>query len=510
MKIFTAEQIYAADKFTIENQGISADTLMEQAAISIFNWLHARLQGAPVRIVLFCGIGNNGGGGLALARHLQEHGYNILVYVVNYSEKRAPEFLINLDRLKDRKVWPEFIDGTCCTPEILQNDIIVDAIFGIGLNRPPVDWVQQLMQHINALKAFVLSVDVPSGLFMNQKTEPGAVVQASYVLSFQSPKLPFFLPDTGSFLGQWEVLDIGLDSKFLADLPTKYTLLTKPLLLPIYRPRAQFSHKGTYGHAAIIGGSYGKIGAAQMAAKACLKIGSGLVSVHTPECGYTSMQAALPEVMVSTAGEKQLTSMELSFVPDAIGIGVGMGEDETTLKAFEKFLNETKVPLVVDADAINLCAAQPKLCNALPKDTILTPHPKELERLIGTWDDDWQKLEKAHSFSVKHNCILIIKGAHSIIINGEEGYINITGNPGMATAGTGDVLTGVVTGLLAQGYTPMNAAVLGTYLHGLAGDITASQQGVEATIATEVIQNIGNAYGTFLKMEEPTNEEQQN
>nr|WP_299067036.1 NAD(P)H-hydrate dehydratase [uncultured Allomuricauda sp.] len=507
MKIFTASQIYDADKFTISKQQIKSDDLMERAATALFNWIHSRLNGAQVNIKLFCGIGNNGGDGMALARLLQEHGYSISVFVVNYSEKRSKDFLINLDRLKDRKLWPEFLDSDCSFPDINQNDILVDAIFGIGLNRKLDDWVGNLIKHINASNAFVLSVDIPSGLPMDRKPlDSSHVISASYVLSFQVPKLIFFLPETGIYQNQWEVLDIGLDPEYLNSTSAAYQLIGKNEILPLYRPRLKFSHKGTYGHAVLIGGSYGKIGSVQLACNACLSVGSGLVTAYVPECGYNALQTALPEAMVLTDDEDDsITKINVPFVPSIFGVGMGMGTEEKTIKAFGTFLKNVESPLVIDADGLNILAKQPSLLKDVPKDSVLTPHPKELQRLIGEWEDDFDKLNKAKDFSVKNNCILVIKGAHSIVIHSEKGYINNTGNPGMATAGSGDVLTGMITGLIAQGYSPLNAAIFGVYLHGMAGDIGVMDFGYEALKATEIINNIGKAYIELLRPPKPEN-----
>lgn len=509
MKIFTASQIYEADKFTINKQQITSDTLMERAATKLFEWMHSRLQGGQVKIHLFCGIGNNGGDGVALARHLHENGYDIAVYVVNYSEKRSKDFLINLDRLKERKLWPEFLDSDCSFPEIKPNDIIVDAIFGIGLNRAPDVWVAKLIKHLNSSSAFVLSVDIPSGLPSNRSPwEAEHVVRASYVLSFQVPKLVFFLPETGVYQNQWEILDIGLDPEFLVNTDADYELMGRPEILPMYRPRLKFSHKGTYGHSVIIGGSYGKIGAVQLASNACLSIGSGLVTAFVPECGYHSLQTSIPEIMVLTDDDDEsISEINIPFEPAAIGIGMGMGTKDETVKAFGSFLKKIATPMVIDADGLNILAKQPSLIKDVPKQSILTPHPKELERLIGEWDDDFDKLEKAKAFSTKNDCILVIKGAHSITIYKDKGFVNTTGNPGMATAGSGDALTGMITGLMAQGYTPLHAAIFGVYLHGLAGDIAVSTDGYEAIKASGVIENIGKAYMELLRPPNQENEE---
>ncbi|TMU56079.1 NAD(P)H-hydrate dehydratase [Flagellimonas algicola] len=505
MKIFTANQIYKADKFTIEKQQIPSDALMERAATQLFEWIHSRLQGAEVTIQLFCGIGNNGGDGIALARHLKEADYNIQVHVVNYSEKRSKDFLLNLERLKDRKIWPEFLNDDCVMPEISPNDIIVDAIFGIGLNRAPSEWVGKLIEHINASQAFVLSVDIPSGLPSDRMPwNTDHVIRASYVLSFQVPKLVFFLPETGVYQNQWELLDIGLDAEFLVKEEVDYEFMTQFDVQPIYRPRLKFSHKGTYGHAVIVGGGYGKIGAVQMAANACLSIGAGLATTFVPECGYHSLQTALPEAMVLTDAEDDyISEIKIPFKPNAIGIGMGMGTKEETVQAFGKFLKEVDLPLVIDADGLNILSQNPKLLNEIPKLSILTPHPKELERLIGEWKNDFDKLDKAKTFATKHDIVLVIKGAHTITFYGGKGYVNSTGNPGMATAGSGDVLTGMITGLVAMGYDSLPATVLGVYLHGLAGDIGASLVSYDALKATGIIENIGKAYLELFKRPEP-------
>ncbi|MFS4457443.1 NAD(P)H-hydrate dehydratase [Maribacter sp. 2304DJ31-5] len=503
MKLFTAAQIYSADKFTIEKQGISSDELMERSAVQIFNWMHLRMQGAPVKIHLFCGIGNNGGDGIALARHLQEHGYHIAVYVVNYSEKRSKDFLLNLDRLKDRKIWPTFLDSDCDFPEIGKDDIIVDGIFGIGLNRTPADWVVQLMSHLHASKAFILSVDIPSGLFTDKVPENrDAVVKSNYVLSFQTPKLVFFLPETADFIEQWEVLDIGLDTEFLMTTETEYELIGKNEVLPLYRPRQKFSHKGVYGHSLIIGGSYGKIGAVQLASKAALRVGSGLVTAYIPKCGYQAIQASLPEVMVLTNGGETISGITYDILPTSVGMGMGMGTDETALNAFGSYLKSNDSPLVIDADGLNMLAVHKELLDLLPSGTILTPHPKELERLIGTWKDDFDKLIKVKSFSKKYDCVLLIKGAHTIIVYQGKGYVNATGNPGMANAGSGDVLAGMITGLLAQGYGALEASLFGVYLHGRAGDIQIENTGYQALIASDIIEGIGKAYLDLFKVPE--------
>lgn len=516
MKIFSKEQIYAGDKLTAERQNITSTELMERAGTQIFNWMHARMQGAQVPIHVFCGIGNNGGDGLVLARHLITHGYNVHTYVVNYSDKRSKDFLINYDRIKSTtKKWPTLLKCSEDFPEIHPNDIIVDAVFGIGLNRPVVDWVKKLFQHFKTTKAFTLSVDIPSGLYTDKAIEdPEAVVYAGFTLSFASPKLVFFLPETAKYTIQWDVLDIGLDPEYLYTTQTEVELIGKHEVLPNYISREKFSHKGQFGHALVVGGSYGKIGAVILAAKGALSAGSGLVSAYVPKCGYVPLQTAFPEAMVITdLDEQKITDLHFDIEPTVIGFGVGAGTDTKTLSAFEAYLKSNTSPLVVDADGINMLAKKKSLLKLLPEFCVLTPHPRELKRLIGSWKNDFEKLEKVKAFSTTYKVIVVIKGANTITVFNERFFVNTTGNPGLATAGSGDVLTGIITGLIAQGYHPSTAAIFGVYLHGKAADIAVEDFGYQSLIASHVVDYLGEAFMDLFKQpEEPvqveTNQEE--
>jgi ADP-dependent NAD(P)H-hydrate dehydratase / NAD(P)H-hydrate epimerase len=509
MKLFSKEQIYEGDKLTVERQNISSTDLMERAGEQIFNWIHLRMQGAQVPIHIFCGIGNNGGDGLVLARHLILDGYNVNVYIINYSDKRSKDFLINYDRIKNvTKNWPLLLKDATEFPEINPNDIIVDAIFGIGLNRPVDDWVKALFIHLKNTKAFTLSIDIPSGLQTNTSpTDEDSVVKASFTLSFVTPKLVFFLPETSKYTLQWEVLDIGFDQEYLYNTSTEAELIGKHEVLPLYIPRDKFSHKGKFGHSLIIGGSYGKIGAVILASKAALSSGAGLVSAYVPKCGYIPLQTSFPEAMVITdVDDEKITAIDFKITPIVIGFGVGVGTDAKTLDAFERFLKKNKTPLVIDADGINLLAKKPTLLKLLPKQTVLTPHPKELERLIGVWKDDFDKLNKVKALSKKYNLIIVIKGANTITVFEDKLYINTTGNPGLSTAGTGDVLTGIITGLISQGYNPLVASIFGVYLHGKSADIAVEDYGYQSLIASHVIDYLGEAFKDLFKQLEQTSE----
>ena len=510
MKILSASQFYEADAYTISTQGITSDALMERAATEIFNWLHVRLQGAPITIHLFCGIGNNGGDGIAVARLMQEHGYNIKVYVVNYSDKRSKDFLLNLERLKDRKIWPAFLQEDSELPEIAKEDIVVDAIFGIGLNRAPAPWVKRIIQYINDCKAFVLAVDIPSGLYADGSPDDvEAVVEADFVLTIQLPKLSFFLPTTGVFCKQWEVVNIGLDQGFIQNTPAAYKLIGKNEALQFYRPREKYSHKGTYGHTLIVGGSMGKIGALILSATACLKSGSGLVTTYGPKCGYIPLQTAVPEaMMIVDKGEECITNIEYIIKPTVVCMGMGMGQDVATAKAVEQFLTTYKGALLLDADALNLLSSNEDWWSLLPQQTVLTPHPKELERLIGAWKNEDEKLKKAKAFSAKYSLIIVIKGANTMVISNGIGYINTSGNPGMATGGSGDVLSGIIGGLIAQQYTPLQAAIFGVYLHGKAADIAVSKTGYQSLTASIIADHLGSAYISLFETQAPATEQQ--
>ncbi|REE08184.1 hydroxyethylthiazole kinase-like uncharacterized protein yjeF/hydroxyethylthiazole kinase-like uncharacterized protein yjeF [Winogradskyella pacifica] len=514
MKLFSKAQIYEGDKLTTERQNISSTDLMERAGTQIFNWMHMRMQGAQVPIHVFCGIGNNGGDGLVLARHLITHGYNVVTYIVNCSDKRSKDFLINYDRIKSAsKKWPIMLSckEDFTEIEIGVDDIIVDAIFGIGLNRPPNDWVAKLFQKFKASKAFTLSIDIPSGLYTDKAVEDeNAVVSAGYTLSFQSPKLVFFLPETEHYIGQWEALDIGIDRDYLMQTETEVELISKHEVLPIYKPRRKFAHKGDFGHVLILGGSYGKIGAVNLASRSALSAGAGLVTAYIPKCGYHSLQTAIPEVMVVTdENETHISNINFEIEPTVIGLGVGLGTSAETAKTLEAFLKKNKASLVIDADGLNILSQKKTLLKLLPEQTILTPHPKELERLIGKWSNDFEKLEKVKAFSEKYNVIILIKGAHSITVNKNKLYVNTTGNPGMATAGSGDVLTGIISGLIAQGYTALEASIFGVYLHGKSADISLEDYGYQSLIASHIIETIGEAYIDLFKQPEQPKEEAQ-
>ena len=501
MKIFSAAQLKKADELTIKNQGITSIQLMERAASLITNEIDKRLQNADIAIKIFCGIGNNGGDGLVIARQLIEKGYRVKVFVVNYSDNRSQDFLINYDRLKETtNDWPEYIKDEGDFPEINPNEFVIDAIFGIGLNRPLEGWICELVSHINASKAFILAIDMPSGLFSDRvPAEKDRLISANFTLSFQTPKLVFFLPQTMDFVGDLQVLDIGLDREFLSSEKTNYELINKHEARILYKPRKSNSHKGNYGHALVIGGSYGKIGSVLLSTKAALRTGAGLVSTFIPKCGYNILQTALPEAMVITdKNEEKLTNIDHKMDPSVICFGMGAGKDPKTVEAFKELLQKTEKPMLIDADGLNMISENQELLEFLPKKSVLTPHPKELQRLIGDWTEDFEKIEKVQEFTQSHDLILVLKGSHTFVFGEGNVYINNSGNPGMATAGSGDVLSGIIAGLISQQYSSLAAAILGVYLHGLSGDIVAENRSYQALISGDIAENMGAAFQSLF------------
>ena len=497
MKILPVEKIREADTYTIANEPIADIELMERAAGQLFRWITKRVDSSH-RFFVFAGPGNNGGDGLALSRLLTDAGYKVNVYVVRYSDKTSDSFQKNWDRFEviGKKMLHNLKENNPF-PEILEDDVLVDALFGSGLTRPVKDFPGEVIDMMNTTPALKIAIDVPSGLFadVSSKALDGEIVRADYTLSFQFPKLAFLLPENDAFVGRWHVLDIGLHPDFIRSVPVRNFYSTRQDAAVILKSRKKFSHKGTYGHALLIAGSYGKMGAAILTAHAALRSGVGLLHVHIPKVGYSIMQTALPEAMLSIDRYENYFSdiPELSMY-NAIGIGPGLGTQHQSQMALKLLIQQFKLPMVFDADALNILAENKTWLAFLPHYSLLTPHPKEFERLAGKWNDDFERLQKQREFAEKYQLVVVLKGAYTSICTPRgDCYFNSTGNPGMATAGSGDVLTGILTSLLAQGYASVEAAILGVYLHGLAGDIAAKKLSEEAMIAGDIITNLGRA-----------------
>jgi NAD(P)H-hydrate epimerase len=497
VKVFSVEQIRQGDAFTISNEPIKSIDLMERAAKRCADWLSGRSTEHTFKI--FCGMGNNGGDGTAIARMLQDDFIKVMVYIVHTHDKYSDDGMENLTRLETH--YPEFIQHIFTEtdiPALESDDIIVDAIFGSGLSRPITGLGAAIIKLINESKAVIIAIDIPSGLFADHTSTPskGAIIQADYTLTFQTPKLAFFMPENDSYVGEWVLLDIKIHPDYLASTPTNYYLLTKDDVTPLLRHRTRFSHKGIYGHALLIAGSRGKAGAAILSAHATLRSGAGLVTAHLPEDATIPMQTALPEAMISYDRSREVFSHLPELAPySAIAIGPGIGLRPETATALKLLIQESRVPLIFDADAINIISENKTWLSFIPAGSIFTPHLKEFERLAGATTDGFERLKQQKEFSVRYKCYVVLKGAFTSISTPKGiTYFNPTGNPGMATGGSGDVLTGILLGLLAQHYPPRDTALLGVYLHGAAGDIAAEAGGLNTLIASDIIENLGKAF----------------
>lgn len=501
MKILSATQIREADAYTIANEPIKSIDLMERAASSCYEWLIKQFD-KSYSFIIFCGMGNNGGDGLAIARKLLSNGYKAEVIILRFSDKGSEDFLENEKRLAGlnipitdifEKSFREFR-----MPGNQEKMIIIDAIFGSGLSHPVTGFVAKIIREINKSKATVVSIDIPSGLFCenNSGNTRENIIKAGFTLSFELPKLAFLFPENAENTGEWKIIPLGLDQNFISEAPCKKFFITKKTAGSILKPRKKFSHKGTYGHALLICGGYGKMGASVLTSGAALRSGAGLTTAHIPECGYEIMQTAVPEAMVSVDDSEQfITSLPKLEKYNAIGIGPGIGTEKQTGNVIKLLIQNSTVPLVIDADAINIIAENKTWMSFLRKQSIFTPHPKEFERLVGKSSDNFERLQKQIDFAKKFSSYVILKGAHTCIACPDgEVFFNSTGNPGMATGGCGDVLTGILTGLSAQGYSLKETCILGVYIHGLAGDIAVEKKGLEALIAGDLIDNLGAAF----------------
>ena len=498
MKILRSDQIKEVDQYTMDHEPILSINLMERAATRCSEWILREMFYKDAAHI-FIGPGNNGGDGLAVSRHLVEAGMPVYVYLIRITDKLSGDAEVNLDRLrKAPQVEITEIEDEKALPDIPAGHLIVDALFGSGLNRPLEGLPAAVVKHLNAQPASRISIDIPSGLFGqdNSSNDPQAIFRADHTLTFQFPKLSFFFPEHEAMVGNWHVLDIGLMQEKIDQMDSPYHLVTREQVRGYLIPRKRFAHKGDFGHALLITGGYGKIGAAVLASRAALRTGSGLVTTHIPRLGYEIVQTALPEAMISL----DISDIIFSQPPDldaftCVGAGPGLGTKENTQKALGALIERVKRPLILDADALNILSMNRELLDKLPEGSILTPHPKEFERLTKPVEDHYERLELQRDFAVQRQIVLVLKGGNTTIATPDGRlYLNTTGNPGMASGGSGDVLTGMITSLVGQGYPPEQAAILGVWLHACAGDLAAEEQGTQALIASDMIESIGLAY----------------
>ncbi|MBK7289404.1 MAG: NAD(P)H-hydrate dehydratase [Chitinophagaceae bacterium] len=497
MKILSTSAIRQWDEYTIQHEPISSIDLMERAALRCTEWLVQQYP-AATSFGIFCGKGNNGGDGLAIARMLIGRNYAVTVHILEFGHLGTDDFQTNLTRLHHLPAADiHFIQSEQHLHPIPDGQIIIDAILGAGINREVEGITASLIDHMNSSGAEIVSIDIPSGIFVDTSSKGIKTIRANHTLSFQCYKMALLIPENSVSIGEVHIIDIGLHNDFYKTVESTAEIVDEKIIKSIYKPRNKFAHKGNFGHALLIAGSYGKIGAAVLSAKACLRSGVGLLTSHIPKCGYDILQSTVPEAMVVTdLSAEFISKVETDLEKySAIGIGPGIGTEAATKLMLKELLTSCKKAVVLDADALNIIAEEKELMQLIPEGSILTPHPKEFERLFGKSNNDFERIQLAVDKAVELKCIIVLKGHHTVIATpGGTAYFNNTGNPGMATAGSGDVLTGIITGLLAQDYGSVETAILGVYLHGLAGDIAADANSKEAMVAGDIIEKTGAAF----------------
>lgn len=500
MKILTGTQIHELDKYTIDHEPIKSVDLMERAARTLTRAITS-VWAASTPVVVFAGPGNNGGDALAVARLMAEQGYGVSVYLFNVTNGLSADCATNRDRLAQTKQVRSFVEVTSefDPPELDDKTLVVDGLFGSGLNKPLAGGFASLVKYINQSGAQVAAIDIPSGLMAedNSYNAKANIIQATYTFTLQQKKLSFLFAENQKYIGRLRVLDIRLSVEGLAKIEAQYTVTEESDIRAMLRPRDAFWHKGMAGDALLVAGSRGMAGAAVLAARACLRSGVGKVTVHTPACNNDILQVSVPEAIVSLDKDNSIFS---EAVPsddfDAMGIGPGLRKDEGTAIALISQIRRTQAPIVIDADALNILASHRAWLQQLPKGTILTPHPGEFERIAGSrFNDSFERLARAMELARTIGAFVVLKGHYTAICmpDGTVAF-NPTGNAGMATAGSGDVLTGIITALLARGYSQHDACLMGVYLHGLAGDLAAKTVGQESLTASDIISHLPAAF----------------
>jgi len=488
MKILTGNQIKEADQYTIKNEPISSIDLMERASSFIAEWFCNNIE-KQTPLLFLIGKGNNGGDGLAVARILFHAGYDCSVCLMTDNKDELSEDCgYNLERLPKYVKCVNFVNFYKPEPHV----VIVDAMLGSGLKGEIRVPLPAIIDQINNLPNKVISIDLPSGLKTEFDNIGQNIIKADITLTLEYPKLAMLLPEAGEYCGEIRILPIGLCEKYIEEVEGAYHYITESLIKGIILKRNKFAHKGIHGHALLICGSRGMSGAAVLCAGAALRSGCGLVTIHLPQLERFSLQAIYPSAMTSLDNDDCFSELpENMNTYSVVGIGCGLGKAPRTVKVFEQLLENSVKPMVIDADALNIIADHYKLRFHIPEGSVLTPHPGELERLVGEWKNEEEKLQLVRKLADSLKSVIVVKGAHTMICLPDGNYyFNSTGNSGMAKGGSGDVLTGYITGLIARGYNSEHAAILGVYIHGLAGDKTAAKYGKEAMNSKDLIDEL--------------------
>jgi hydroxyethylthiazole kinase-like uncharacterized protein yjeF len=493
IKILPSDQIKALDSYTIAHEPIASIDLMERACRAFCSWFSQHFDDSK-KVGVVCGTGNNGGDGLGVSRLLFEWGYSVKIWIVRGDAAESSDFRKNFERLPAGIEVNQII--SIAETELFEGcEVLIDAIFGSGLSRSPQGIYAHVIQCVNSTNSIRVAIDIPSGLFAD-KPSGGEIIRAHKTVTFQFPKLAFFMPENHSIVGDWTIVDIGLSNDFIDKAVCPHILLTKRSIKKLLKGRSKFDHKGKFGHALLIAGSYGKMGAAVLASRAALRTGLGLLTVHVPRQGYSIIQSTVPEAMASVDEDEDF----FTRVPDlelynAVGVGPGIDVNQRVTKALVQLMEKFQKPIVIDADALNSISKNSELQGLVPAGSILTPHPGEFKRLVGGWSNGFEMLERQQKLAKNLQSVVIVKGANSSIATPEgEIFFNNTGNPGMAKGGSGDALTGILTALIARGYKPVEAAQLGCWLHGLAGDLAARDLGLEGLMASDLIEKLPDSF----------------
>jgi len=471
LPLLTSAQIREADAYTIAHEPIASINLMERASKAFVGWFINHFPDKNQSITVYCGTGNNGGDGLAIARMLDDHQYKRLnVKIAWFSDKSTDDFNINLQRLRQTAIPLSAIGKGESLPDE-ESDVLIVALLGTGLNKPLDGDFKRLVNYINSLHKTVVSVDVPAGLFTDGEIPPEAVVlEAGLVITFQAPKINFLLPESGPYIKCWEAVNIGIDEKFIRSLNSPYQAVEEKDIRGMIRQRSRFNNKGIYGHALIIAGQPETMGAALLSASACVYAGAGLTTACVPGSGLIALNSYMPEVMAVIRVGNEAPEIDYDKF-NAVAIGPGLGKNAHAQGLLTDVLTSCKEPVVIDADGLNLLAAHKELWPQIPQNSILTPHMKEFDRLFGDHKNWWQRIQTGIEKAKELKLYILLKNAYTIILSPQgKVYFNTTGNPAMASGGMGDVLTGVIASLLAQGYAPGDACIAGAYIHGKAGD----------------------------------------
>lgn len=487
MKFFPASAIKDIDAYTIEHEPIASIDLMERAARALTGVVLERY--ANRSFVVFAGPGNNGGDALAMARMLRAADKVVDVWLIAPGGRLSPDCRANLERLEGVNI----LEDNFVMPAIAPDAVIIDGLFGSGLNRPVEGVFASVIRGIDALDNEVVAVDMPSGL-LGENNDPAAqlIVFATLTITLQFPKLSLLFAENAPFVGELKVVDIGLSKEAMDKTPSKLFLTDEKDIKLLLKRRGKFAHKGNFGHALLVAGSQGMAGASVLAARSALRSGVGMLTVHIPHCNNIIVQTAVPEAMTSIDSCVTHFSDEIDISRySVVAVGPGLGQNEESEKALLKLIDNCEVPMVLDADALNILSRNPLYLQRLPQGSVITPHVGEFNRLFGKTNNSYIRLMASLAYAKSFGVTILLKGAHTVVTSPDGvHYFNTTGNPGMATAGSGDALTGVIAALLAQGYSAPDAARLGVYLHGLAGDMAASVVGEIALTASDIVEYI--------------------